>query len=225
MAEADKQMKKIKAVCWGASGHAKSVVDALNSSQDIEIVGYLDDVYPERHGQLFEGKKILGGEEQLEILSEQENMAYILAFGHCMRRIEVGEMLTRRGCNILSVIHPKAIIAPDVSIGVGAVILAGAIIDSECTIGDYSIINKGAIINHGSVIGEGTHVCPGVNIAGDTTIGKGCWLGIGATIIEKLEIGDHVFLGAGSVVTEDLPSGYLFYGNPAKIINKIESEF
>ena len=216
---------KRKAVFWGASGHAKAVADALRYVPDIEIVGYLDDVNTDRHGQVFEGKPILGGSEQLDVLKEQGITSFILGFGHCQRRIEVGEMLTARGFDILTVVHPKAVIASDVSMGPGVVVLAGAIIESGCTIGKYVIINNGAIVSHDCRIGEGTHICPGVNIAGRTSIGRRCWIGIGTTIIDKIKIEDGVFIGAGSVVTRDVMSGDMLYGNPAKIIRKMTVSF
>jgi UDP-N-acetylbacillosamine N-acetyltransferase len=218
-------MDKIQAVCWGASGHARSVVNALRSYPDIEIVGYLDDVNPDRHGQFFEGEKILGGHEHLDILAEQGITTCVLGFGHCLRRIEVGRMLLQKGFTLLGVLHPKALIASDAVIGEGTVVLAGAIIDPGCRIGNYVIINNGAIVNHECVIGDGVHVCPGVNIAGRTTIGQGCWLGIGSILIDKIRVGDHVFIGAGSVVTKDIPSGCLVYGNPARVIRPIDRNF
>jgi UDP-N-acetylbacillosamine N-acetyltransferase len=218
-------MSKTKAVFWGASGHAKAVANAVRHFADIEIVGYLDDVNIDRHGQEFEGKTILGGCEQLDILKRQGITSFILGFGHCSRRIEAGQMLTANGFKLLSIIHPTAIIAPDAVIADGAVILAGAIIDPGCSIGKYTIINNGAIICHECSIGEGVHVCPGVHVAGKTMIGRGCWIGIGSTIIDKIRIGDNVFVGAGSVVTRDIPSGYMVYGNPARTIRMIEEPF
>ena len=218
-------MSKIKAVFWGASGHAKAVANAVRYDPGIEIVGYLDDVNIDRHGQEFEGKPILGGCEQLDILKGQGVTSFILGFGHCSRRIEVGEMLAEKGFNLLSIIHPRAIIASDTVVGEGVVVLAGAVIDPGCRIGKYTIINNGVIVSHECIIGEGTHICPGVSIGGATTIGRGCWLGIGSTIIDKINIGDNVFVGAGSVVTKNLPSGYMVYGNPAKIIRKIDKKF
>lgn len=218
-------MKIKQVVLWGASGHSKVVANALKHQEHIKIVGHIDDHNIERHGQLFEGRKILGGVEQLQILKEQGVSTIVLAFGHCSRRIEVGEMLTKQCFEVLNVTHPQSIIAADVPIGVGSVILAGAIIDPGCSIDDYAIINNGAIINHDSTIGKGTHICPGVTIAGGTTVGESCWIGIGSALINNITIGDSVFIGAGSVVTKNIPSGFLAYGNPAKMIKKLDHRF
>lgn len=218
-------MNKTKAVLWGASGHARAVANAVRYNPEIEIVGYLDDVNVDRHGQDFEGRPIFGGAEQLDILKKQGITSFILGFGHCSRRIEVGQLLMEKGFNLPSVVHPKAIAASDTVIGDGVVVLAGAIIDPGCRIGKYTIVNNGAIVSHECVIGEGVHVCPGVHMAGRTTIGRECWVGIGSTIIDKIKVGDNVFIGAGSVVTKDISSGYMVYGNPAEIIRKIDKPF
>lgn len=218
-------MAKTNVALWGASGHAKAVANALRFNPDIKIIGYLDDVNIDRHGQEFEGKPILGGCEQLEALKERGIMSFVLGFGHCRRRIEVGNLLLQKGFKLLSVLHPKAIIAQDAVIGEGAVILAGAVVDPGCRIGNYTIINNGAIVSHECSIGDGAHICPGTQIAGKTLIGQGCWVGIGSTIIDKIIVGDNVFIGAGSVVTKHISSGNMVYGNPAKIIRKINQPF
>lgn len=218
-------MSRTKVVCWGASGHALAVTNALRLCPEVEMVGYLDDVNPDRRGQMFEGREILGGSEQLDSLLKQGVKYCVLGFGHCDRRIAVSRRLAQKGYRLFSVIHPEACIASDVTIGDGTVVLADAVIGPGCVIDENVIVNNGAIISHECVIGEGVHVCPGVNIAGKARIGRACWIGIGSTIIDKVTIGDHVFIGAGAVVTKDIPSGYIAYGNPAKIIRKADEKF
>ncbi|HCC00649.1 MAG TPA: sugar O-acetyltransferase [Ruminococcaceae bacterium] len=53
------------------------------------------------------------------------------------------------------------------------------------------------------------------------TIGENCWIGAAATILPGVTLGDHVVVGAGSVVTKDLPSGVVAYGNPCKVVRKV----
>src|SRR5437667_3209268 len=55
-----------KLVIWGASGHALVVADAVRLSGEYEIVGFIDDVNPERAGAQFGGATILGAREQLD---------------------------------------------------------------------------------------------------------------------------------------------------------------
>lgn len=52
-------------------------------------------------------------------------------------------------------------------------------------------------------------------------IGRNCWIGAGALIMPGVTIGDNTVIGAGSVVTRDIPSNYVAYGNPCRVIREI----
>ncbi|MGB4985540.1 MAG: sugar O-acetyltransferase [Erysipelotrichaceae bacterium] len=53
-------------------------------------------------------------------------------------------------------------------------------------------------------------------------IGNNVWLAANVCVLGGVTIGDDVVVGAGSVVTKDIPSGYLAYGVPCKVIRKID---
>jgi maltose O-acetyltransferase len=36
-------------------------------------------------------------------------------------------------------------------------------------------------------------------------------------VLPNIKIGDNVIIGAGSVVTKNIPSGYVAFGNPARV--------
>ena len=55
-------------VVWGASGHARVVADIIGLSKEYDIVGFLDDVNPERCGTEFCGARVLGGRETFDEL-------------------------------------------------------------------------------------------------------------------------------------------------------------
>lgn len=55
-----------------------------------------------------------------------------------------------------------------------------------------------------------------------TKIGNNVFIGAGSTILPGVEIGDNVVVGAGSVVTKNLESGFVYAGNPVKMICKLD---
>lgn len=53
-------------------------------------------------------------------------------------------------------------------------------------------------------------------------IGDNVWIGGGSIVLPGVTIGNNVTVGAGSVVTKSLPDNVLAYGNPCRIIRKID---
>ncbi len=212
-----------KLVIWGASGHALVVADAIRSHGEYEIAGFIDDVHPERSGEEFCGAVILGGREQLDVLSQQGINKLILGFGNCRARLELSEFARGKGFQLATVIHPKAVVATDSSVSCGTVILAGAIVNSATRIGENVIVNTSASVDHECLIEDGVHISPGVHLGGRVFVGRAAWVGIGATVKDRVSIGAGVVVGAGAVVVDDIPDGVLVYGVPARVVKKIET--
>ncbi|MGL4787599.1 MAG: DapH/DapD/GlmU-related protein, partial [Cetobacterium sp.] len=53
------------------------------------------------------------------------------------------------------------------------------------------------------------------------TIGDNVWIGGGVIILPGVTIGNNVVIGAGSVVTKDIPSNFLAFGNPCKVVKSL----
>jgi len=211
-----------KLLIWGASGHALVVADIIRLQGIYEIVGLLDNVNPQRQGENFCGVPILGGQEQLDY-SKDKGIEYIIfGFGDCQARLKLSELVVGKGFSLATAIHPKAIIAADVSIEPGTVIAAGAVVNPGTKIGQNVIINTCASVDHECVIEDGTHICPGVHLAGRVTVGRAACVGIGATVIDRVQIGAGAFIGAGAVVVSDIPDRVVAYGVPARVIRKID---
>ena len=62
----------------------------------------------------------------------------------------------------------------------------------------------------------------GYEYAKPIKVGSNVWLGGNVTVLAGVEIGDNTTIGAGSVVIKSIPSNSLAYGNPCKVIIKIE---
>lgn len=193
---------------FGVGGHAKAVIDAVIQSGNKITAVYDDD--PSNHATDFSGYKVKGSIENFI----RGNA--IIAIGNNTARQVISERLTQ--VKWQTIIHPSAIIADDIEIGVGSVIMAGAIIQPGTKIGRHCIINTGTCIDHDCSIGDYTHIAPNCGIAGGVSIGEGVFIGIGSSMTQYLKVGEWTTVGAGSAVIKDLPSNCTAFGVPAKPI-------
>jgi len=208
-----------KIVVYGASGHAKVVLDILEQQGRYQIAGLVDDNPERRGGELF-GYAILGSGEALEGLRNSGVEGTIIAVGDNETRGRLARRVEALGLRLITAVHPGAQISRGVEIGVGSAVMAGAVINADAVIGDNSIINTGATVDHDSWLGSCVHLSPGVHVAGGVHIDHHAHLGIGAVVLPGLSIGHHATVAAGSVVNRDLPPGVTVAGVPAREVPK-----
>jgi UDP-3-O-[3-hydroxymyristoyl] glucosamine N-acyltransferase len=108
--------------------------------------------------------------------------------------------------------------AGGVSIGRGAVILAGSVVAralyrSPTEIGDYCQIGILTNIGHGVRLGARCVVSGNCIIAGRARIGAGAWIGASSSIAQGLSIGEGAQVHIGSVVVRDVAPKEAVSGN------------
>lgn len=206
-------------VVIGCSGHARVVVDAIKAAGRLQIVGFLDTY--KRPGTEMLGYEILGSEADLpSFLKEGVCDCAVVAIGDNWTRRQAVVRLQQIApdVNFVSVIHPTAIIANDVSIGEGTVVLAGAIVSVGSRIGRFCILNTKSSLDHDGRMGAFSSMAPGVITGGGVTIGDFSTLCIGATLTHDVNIGEHTVVGAAATVLNDIPGYVVAYGTPAKVV-------
>ncbi len=210
---------KEKIFVFGASGHAKVVIDILER-QGLYDIAFLIDDDPALKGTEFYGYHVIGGKQELLEVRDQI-WSGIVAIGSNRARIAVAKWLTENRFDLVSAIHPSAQLGRGVTVDVGTVIMAGAVINSDSRIGQNVIVNTRASIDHDCTVRDGVHIAPGAILCGTVTVGAGSFVCAGATIIPNLTIGHGVIVGAGSTVIRDLPDGLIVAGSPAKVLKQL----
>lgn len=188
---------------YGASGHAKVVIDIIKS-MGAPIDGIFDDN---------DAVKTLCEIEVNHKWSDQSPV--IISIGNNRIRKLISERLS---CEFDKAVHSSAVISPTASIGDGTVVMAGAIINAEVNIGKHCIINTGASIDHECAISDFVHIAPHSTLCGNVQVGEGSWVGAGTTVIPGIKIGKWCTIGAGAVVIRDVPDNSVVAGVPAKVI-------
>lgn len=187
---------------YGASGHAKVIIDILNSSK-VKIDALFDDDLSIRELMNIPVKHDWYNESPV-----------IISIGNNFSRKQIAEKLH---CKYGTAIHPSSVISPFASIGEGSVVMQGTIIQSSAQIGKHCIINTGASIDHECEINDFAHISPKATLCGNVTVGEGAWIGAAAVVVPGVKIGKWSIVGAGSVVVSDIPDGVIAYGNPCKV--------
>lgn len=200
-------------ILYGASGHAKVIIDILEKSG--ETVDHLVDANPKI-------KKLAGySVTWWDTFKQTGNQNAI---------ISIGSNETRKKWSVdLDVefgvaVHPQAVLANEIDIREGTVVMAGTVVNSGTSIGKHCIINTGASIDHDCVIEDYVHISPESVLCGGIVVGEGTQIGAGAVIVPNLTIGRWVTIGAGSIVTKNIPDFAVVVGNPGKIIKYNDRE-
>lgn len=191
---------------YGASGHAKVIIDILQA-QGVKVLGLYDDN---------ENIKELLGYPVLK--TEEISSPLIISIGDNKIRRKIAEQLD---CEFGTAIHPSAVVSAYSKVGVGTVVMQNTVIQSSTKIGKHCIINTSASVDHDCQLDDYVHVSPNVALCGNVKVGEGSWIGAGSTVIPGVTIGKWSVIGAGSVVTKDIPDFTLAVGNRCKIIKTI----
>ena len=191
---------------YGASGHAKVIIDILRANN-------------EKLEALFDDNEAIDSLLDYPVLRSSEVCGpLIISIGSNGIRRKIAESLN---VTFGSAFHPSALISEEAEIKEGTVVMQGAIIQSGTHIGKHCIINTGASVDHECLIGDYVHISPHCTLCGNVQVGEGTWIGAGTTITPGVKIGNWSVVGAGSVVTKNIPDNVLAVGNRCKVIKKI----
>lgn len=201
---------------FGAGGHARVVIDAIELQAEYRVAGIVDPDAPA--GSELMGYPVLGPDSELvEIVRTTGVNSGIVAIGdNRLRRTVVESILSLcPDFSFITAIHPKATVARNVSIGYGALVMPGVIVNAASVVGDHVILNSQSVVEHDCRIGDFVHIAPGTILAGEVQVDDGALVGLGSRVLPGKSIGRSATVGAGGVVVCDVPKNETWFGAPA----------
>ncbi|MDB9755145.1 acetyltransferase [Winogradskyella sp.] len=189
----------------GASGHSKMIIDAIHKNNSYNIIGFIDS-YKE-DGETIYGYEIIGSIADLKQIKEEHNIyGIIIGVGDNFTRNELKNKIDdlSLGLEFPSVIHPSAIIAKDIIIPEGTVIMPSVVINANAKIGRFCILNTATSLGHDCVMADFSSLASGATVGGNVTIGFASAICLKASIIQNISIGDHTVIGAASLVLKSI---------------------
>lgn len=203
-----KEIRNQRLVIIGAGGHGKVIADIAERNGYREIV-FLDD---DKAVTECAGYPVIG--ESGDVGEMDADVILGIGDGKVRRRIQD----SLKNVNFVTLVHPDAVVARDVILGEGTVVMAGAVINPGTEIGRGCIINTCASVDHDCKVGDFVHVAVGSHLCGMVRIENEVWIGAGATVSNNLFICQDCVIGAGAVVVKDIVEKGTYVGMPARKI-------
>lgn len=182
----------------GGGGHCHSVLDVIEQENKYEIKGIIDNNLPLNYQVL--DYKVIGSDVDIPHFAG-ESVYFIITVGQIKTysvRLKLAKLLQEYGCQLASVISPRAYVSKHARIGNGTVVMHDAFVNTNARIGDHCIINTKAIIEHDSIISDFCHISTGAIVNGNCQVGEGSFLGSNSTISNGKTIFENSVIGAGS---------------------------
>ena len=210
-----------RVVVVGGSDQGRQVIDNLHAAGVHTVVAVLDPGLA--HGSEVGGYPVIGDDAVATVGAD----AFVVAVGDNATRTSATAR-TRAAhpdLELVSAIHPAAVIAPDARIGPGVIAMAGAVVSNGCRVGTGVLLGTTASLDHDGTLGHFASLAPGATTGGRVAVGACTAVGLGANVIHGVTIGAHTVVGAGALVLDDLPDLVVAYGVPARIVRpRVEGE-
>ena len=194
-------------ILFGASGHAKVVIDILEKL-NVQIE-YLVDANSEIDNLM--GYEVI---HDSKYEAKTKDQLIICIGNNQIRRKLVTQLSSQFG----RAIHPSARLSNAASVGEGSVVMALSVINSSTSVGNHCIINTSASVDHDCLLEDYVHISPNATLCGNVKVGEGTQIGAGATVLPNINIGKWSMIGAGAIIVNDVPDYATVVGNPGKVI-------
>ncbi len=190
----------------GAGGVGRETLDVAMAG-GVRVRAFLDDRLA---GSVARGLAVLAPEEA------PAGGRFVVGIAEPEARRRLAALLLGRGLSPATLVHPRAVVAPDTQVGPGCVIMAGAHVSSSVVLGAQVQVHYNATVGHDARLDDLATVYPGANLSGHVHLGQGATVGSGACVLQLLTVGAGAFVGAGAVVTHDVAAGSVVVGVPAR---------
>jgi len=148
----------------------------------------------------------------------------LLGIGVPYARRRVAEQLRSRGVSLLSLVHPRAVVAPSAIVGEGSIVCPFAMVSDTVELGRCVLVNYHASLGHNSTAGDYTVLSPYAALGGGAHIDDEVFLGLHASVGPGVRVGAKSKVSANSCALASTPPHSLVYGVPGRVVMRIDVE-
>jgi len=204
----------------GAAGHAQEVAwsareASMAAGRSCELF-FFDDRVPS--GPLPSGLGDVVGTLDAVAAHVTEDAALVMGVALPRLKVAVVERLASIALPWATIVHPRATIGLNVSLGLGCYVAAGALVTVNVRLGKFVTVNMHAQVAHDGWLGDFVTLHPDAHLSGGVRIEDGCEIGTGAAVLPGVHVGSWAVLGAGCVAPRSLIGGATHVGVPARVL-------
>ena len=201
----------------GGGEHARVVMEAARTREELELVGFVD---PKPCARTVQQLRVahLGGDDAIrEHVARGGKLALgVGAVGVSRHRRALVERLSFGDDVWPPIVHASAIVSPSAMLGAGAVVMASATIGPAAQVGRFCVVNTGAIVEHDVELGPWSQVGPKAALGGGVCVGEEAYVGLGASVRDHITVGPRSLVALGAAVVRDVAPNTQVRGVPAR---------
>lgn len=211
-------MERKKIIIVGAGAFGREV---YNWSKDVflpengwHLCGFIDDSIGKLQKSIYQAPIL----NSIRDHAPKNDEYLLMGIGSPIAKQIIAESLTNRGGNFISLVHPSAVLASNVKIGIGVIICPNVTISCDAKLGDFVTLNLNTTVGHDAVVGDYCQIRCHCDITGKVKLGRFVSVGSHGSILPGITVGDKTQIGPGSIVIRDVEEGVTVFGNPARVM-------
>lgn len=178
------------------------------------LIGFLDDD-EKKIGTQFCGLPVI---DKVDSIIDLKDAAVVIGVAFPQMKKNIFERIKSNiTLEFPSLIHPKAWISKDVTIGKGVIIYPNCSINYSSVIGDFVVMNMNCALGHHTTVEKYCSLAPGVNTGGHTIFKEGCDIGIGVCTKQYITVGENSVIGGQTMLTKDVQKKSIVFGVPGVV--------
>ena len=144
---------------------------------------------------------VLGSTSLLSSIFNRDDICAVIAIQDC--RIKQQIISDSLGFNHWeTIIHPSAVIAPDVYLGVGTIVFPNVTISVGCVVGKFNLIYTSAMLSNDVKSGDYSSIMSNVQLSDRVVIGDSVYISSGCCVYPGISIGSNAEIAVGIVVSD-----------------------
>ncbi len=202
-------MNRTQIAIYGAGHLGKQVFHHIrhHCADQAELIGFVDDTCAAGEAVIDE-VTTLGGLDQIKntqgLGPGDIKLVFAIGYANMAARHTALDRVIDAGYDLFTVIHPSAVIEPDVELGAGCIVLQNAVLDQQVCVGSACFIDIGVRLTAGTVVGRNNYFSSGTSTGSRVAIGDDCFFGMDCTVTTEVRMGSRLFINAKTLVPRDV---------------------